>query len=274
MHQAWRRSRVARWGGVAWLLVLLLAMIFEEFLIYPAKKYPYGDWNHTAAGKEDAWFTASDGTPLHGWYFHHDAPRGHLLYCHGNGNNVADLGEFAEDLRRRYDLAVFVFDYRGYGRSGGRPVEEGVLADSEAALAWFAKRAEVSPSSVIAMGRSLGGAVAVHLASQVPLRGLVLHSTFASLPDVAAFHYPWLPVRMVMRNRYPSIDKLPRSKCPLLMVHGDADEVVPYASGEELFAAATADCKKFVRQPNGRHNDPFDHQFHDEFRTFLGKPAP
>jgi fermentation-respiration switch protein FrsA (DUF1100 family) len=168
-------------------------------------------------------------------------------------------------------LNVFAFDYRGYGRSEGSPHEAGVLADGHAAHQWLAKRAGIQPNEIILMGRSLGGAVAVDLAATHGAKGLILWNTFTSMPDVAARHFPWLPVRSLMRNRYQSVDKIPKYSGPLLQVHGSSDQIIGFDLGENLFAAATTPDKKFIRVERGDHNDPPSEEFLQECAAFLDR---
>ena len=140
-------------------------MIFETRFIFPAPKYPAGNWRPKEFDFEDVDFAASDGTQLHGWYFPQRDARFHLLYCHGNADFVPRLGRYADALRRRFECSVFVFDYRGYGKSNGRPNESGILADSQAARDWLGKRTQTAASQIVIMGRSLGGAVAIDFAT-------------------------------------------------------------------------------------------------------------
>ncbi|MCL4193640.1 MAG: alpha/beta fold hydrolase, partial [Thermoguttaceae bacterium] len=161
LMSAWRFVRAAL---IAYLLVALLAMLFEESLIYFPSPYPNGDWQPAGLGQEEVHFQAAEGTRLHGWYVPHDHPRAVVLFCHGNAGNVTHRADSLQALHHGAGVAVFVFDYRGYGRSAGRPSEEGIIADARAARAWLAQRAAVPEQEIVVLGESLGGAVAVHLA--------------------------------------------------------------------------------------------------------------
>jgi fermentation-respiration switch protein FrsA (DUF1100 family) len=163
-----------------------------------------------------------------------------------------------------------MFDYRGYGRSAGSPSEAGVLADARAARDWLAKRAQIEPQQVVLMGESLGGAVAVDLAAADGARALILENSFNSLPDVAAYHFPWLPVRWLMRTRFDSASKIGRYHGPLLQSHGQPDHVVPYAFGVKLFEAAN-EPKRFITYPGFDHNDGRPPAYFDELRKELEK---
>jgi fermentation-respiration switch protein FrsA (DUF1100 family) len=146
-----------------------------------------------------------------------------------------------------------IFDYRGYGRSEGSPDEAGILADARAARTWLARRTQVKESDIVLFGESLGGAVAVDLAAE-GARGLVVDSTFSSLPDVAAWHFPWLPVGVLLQTRLDSAGKIGKYRGPLLEFHGDRDQTVPIQFGRRLFAAAN-EPKQFVVMPGIDHND-------------------
>lgn len=260
-------GKLVRVGLVAYLAVLLMLLWFENQLIYPAPRYPVGDWDAAQThGWEDIHFASADGTKLHGWYREQmSPPRAHLLYCHGNGENVAYLGEYLAWLADKYQLNIFVFDYRGYGRSEGSPSEVGILADGDAAQKWLAERAGIKPQDIVLMGRSLGGGVAVDLAARNGARALILQNTFTSMPDAAAYHYPWAPVHWLMKNRYNNLERIVNYRGPLLQSHGDADTVVPLALGQKLHAAAPGRKQFYVSRGLDHNNGDTD-----EYREILG----
>jgi fermentation-respiration switch protein FrsA (DUF1100 family) len=225
----------------------------EESLIY----YPtdIGEQLVETDGEfEDAWFAAADGTSLHGWFAAAEKPRAVVLYCHGNAGNIASRRPILELYRDRLGASILVFDYRGYGRSEGKPNEEGILQDARAARKWLAEKTGIHEREIVVVGNSLGGGVAVDLAATDGARGLVLENTFTSMPDVAAAHFRWLPVRWMMQTQFNSASKIGNYHGPLLQTHGDADEVVPYALGKKLFDAAN-EPKEFVFIPGGRHTE-------------------
>ncbi|MFV2069211.1 MAG: alpha/beta hydrolase [Pirellulales bacterium] len=262
--------RVARGAAVAYLTVLLLLMLFEESLIFFPTRYPEGDWHPAGLTLEDAHFTASDGTRLHGWYVDHPDPCATLLFAHGNAGNLSDRTDMLRSLHAVVGVRVLIFDYRGYGRSEGQPDEAGIVADARAARQWLAERTDQSPSDIVLMGRSLGGGVVVDLAAHDGARGLVLESTFTSLPDVAAYHYPWwLPVRQLMQTRLDSLHTIKDYHGPLLQSHGDADEIVPFRLGERLFQAAPNRSKQWITIPDGHHNDPQPASYYRQLRDWL-----
>ena len=255
---------------LAYLMVLVAAMFFEESLIYFPVAYPEGDWNPAGLEFEDAWFQAADGTRLHGWYVPKAGARAAVLFCHGNGGNITHRIDSIEMLHRQSGVSVLIFDYRGYGRSEGKPSEAGVLADARAARDWLAAREKIPAARVVLMGESLGGAVAVDLAARDGARALVLESTFSSLPDVAAYHYPLLPVRWLMRTRFDSVGKIGDYHGPLLMAHGDADTIVPLRFGRRLFEAANQP-KRLIVLPGHDHNDLMPPEFYDAVAEFLDR---
>ncbi len=256
-----------RLAAAAYLVVLLLLMFFENAFIFPAPKYPRGDWSGEQQF-ENVVFNTTDGVALNGWFLEHPRRRACVLYFHGNGENIAHLGWLLDSLSDRLQASVFVFDYRGYGRSGGKPSEKGVLTDAHAAHAWLRERTNLQSDEIILMGRSLGGALAVDLAAEQGAQGLVLENTFTSIPDVAASHYPWAPVHWLMKTQMRSVDKIPRYPGPLLQTHGDADRVVPFALGERLFEAAPGP-KQFIHVRSGRHNDPPSREYETALEQFV-----
>lgn len=263
-HILWQ---IARPILVAYLLVLLAMMLMENSLIFLPSKYPDGVWQLPASDVEDAWFTTSDGVKLHGWFAPHSSPRGVLLFLHGNAGNITHRDDRLMNLRR-FGFSVLVFDYRGYGRSEGSPSEKGVLIDARAARAWLAQRAGVAEQDIVLWGESLGGGVAVDLAARDGARGLILESTFTSLPDVAAHHYRWLPVRLLMRSRLDSLSLIGQYHGPLLWSHGTADEIIPYTIGQRLFDAAN-EPKEGISFNGGFHNGPPHPEERKEFQAAL-----
>ena len=261
--------RCGRWALAAYLVVLLLLLLLENTLLYPAPRYPVGDWAAAELVREEAWFTSADGTKLHGWLFAHDEPRAVILYAHGNGDCVAYLGPFLAAMRDKLRVSIFAFDYRGYGRSEGAPFEKGILDDARAAQAWLAERTSKRPDELVLMGRSLGGGVAVDLAALDGARGLVLQNTFTSLPDAAARLYPWAPVRWLMKNRYDSLAKIHAYEGPIFASHGTLDDLVPMDLGRRLFDAAPSPRKTFFVIEGAGHNTPEPREYYEALDRWL-----
>ena len=158
-------------------------------------------------------------------------------------------------LHDQMGVSVLGFDYRGYGRSEGTPDEPGILSDARAARAWLARRAGIAEKEMVLVGRSLGGAVAIDLAAADGARGLVVESTFTSMPELGELKMPWLSPRKVMKTQLNSLAKIGNYHGPLLQSHGTADQLIPYAMGRQLFEAAK-EPKRFIPVPNGDHNCP------------------
>jgi fermentation-respiration switch protein FrsA (DUF1100 family) len=256
--------------AVACLTLGLLMLMFEESLIFFPAKYPEGFWNPPGLRYEDAWFTAADGVNLHGWYCPADQPRAVVLFAHGNAGNLSHRVDALRNFQNQLGCSILIFDYRGYGRSQGRPTEAGILADARAARLWLARRAAIPPEQIVLLGESIGGAVMVDLAAADGARGLILENTFTSLPDVAAYHFPWLPVRLLMRTRLDSASKIGRYHGSLLMCHGTGDTIVPFELAEKLYHAAN-EPKQLVVVPGGDHNDPPTQKYLDALDRFLSR---
>lgn len=253
----WKRKliRLVALGVAAYLLIVIALVGFESKLVYPAPQYPSGDWNAEQYGAIDIRLQSSDSVTIHGWYYRLEQADGALLFCHGNAEHVAHNGEFGNHLAVATNCNVFVFDYRGYGRSTGAPNEAGVLADAETAVQWLAEENGIEPAQVIVFGRSLGGGVACHLVDKYGTRGLILQSTFSSMVDTAGSHYPCFPVKLVMRNRYNSVLRLKDYHGPLLQIHGSVDRVIPIAIGRRLFDSVESGKKSFVVLDGLGHNN-------------------
>ena len=236
-----RLRRISLLVFFVYLSVLLVLVALERLFVYPTPPRTLGDWAHLHIDVEDVHFVSDDGTQLHGWYFERPQPRAHMLFCHGNGEHISFLGDWLSKLSNDLNVCVFTFDYRGYGKSEGKPFEQGVLQDSEAAQRWLAHRAGLTPDGVVVYGRSLGGAVAVHLASNVGARALIAERTFHSMVELGAHLFWWAPVKLIMRNRYPSADWISKYDGPFLQMHGTADEVVPINFAHRLFAACPSE---------------------------------
>jgi len=246
---------------------------FENAHVFLPSRYPEGDWSAAGAKFEDAWFTADDGTRLNGWYCAHEKPVAAILIAHGNAGNVTQYADMLQVLHDRHQASILVFDYRGYGKSEGKPDEAGILEDARAARRWLARREKIAESDVVLVGQSLGGGVMVDLAASDNARGLVLTSSFTSLPDAAAHHLPLVPTRLLMHNRLDSGAKIGKYHGPLLQMHGDKDRTIPIALGKRLFDAAN-EPKRFVVHPGGNHNDVWPEIYHRALEKFLTSLPP
>ncbi len=203
---------------------------------------------------EDNFFNADDGVRLNGWWVPSRQPRGTVLFCHGNGGNISFL---LDTIRVFHELKlnVFVFDYRGFGRSGGTPSEEGTYHDVEAAWKYLAENRKIEPGKIAVIGRSLGGPIAAWLCRIRTPGALVLESTFTRAADVALHHYPMAPGELLFGDTYNTAGFMARVSCPVLVVHSPEDEIIPYELGEKLFKAITGP-KDFLLI-HGSHNSGF-----------------
>jgi fermentation-respiration switch protein FrsA (DUF1100 family) len=245
----------------------------ERTSLFQPDKYPAGEWEQTKVLVQDANFAAEDGTKLHGWYVRHPQPKAHALVLHGNAGNVTLMADSLRVLNHRHGLSVLAIDYRGYGRSEGSPTEQGVVQDARAARKWLAQKEGIAESDVILMGQSLGGGVAIDLAASDGCRGLVVAGTFTSIPDVAQHHISWLPMRWLLSSKMDSLGKIKNYQGPLLLAHGDADEVVPYQQGVALFEAAPGP-KKMITNFGGKHNDPLPEEYRRALDEFIAGLPP
>jgi fermentation-respiration switch protein FrsA (DUF1100 family) len=236
--------------------ITVLALFFEkEFIYFPHRELALtpGD---LALVFEDVVLTADDGTRLHGWYFPLPESRISVLFCHGNAGNISHRLDRVLLIRSKLQAEIFLFDYRGYGRSQGRPDEEGTYLDGRAAIGFLIDERQIPTDRIILFGESLGAAIAVQLSLDFPARALVLESAFTSIPDMARAVYPFLPVGRFLRTRYDNLAKIPNVGKPLLILHGTRDRIVPFDQGRRLFEAAREPKRLFAIEGAG-HNDTF-----------------
>jgi fermentation-respiration switch protein FrsA (DUF1100 family) len=196
----------------------------------------------------------ADDVKLHGWFVTAEPARATLLFFHGNAGNISHR---IDSLRIFHDLGLstLIIDYRGYGQSEGKPSEQGLYADSEAAWRYLMSERGIPPRQIIIFGRSLGGAVAAWLAARHQPRMLILESTFTSAPDMAAELYPFLPTHLLTRLQYDTRSNLERVSCPVLIVHSRDDEIIPFQHGQRLYD--TAREPKRLLEIRGDHNMGF-----------------
>jgi len=233
-----------------------VSLLDQLFVYYPAP-WQDRDWRSVSGlPLEDIWFSSSEGTKLFGWYVEAAAHRPVLLWCHGNAGNIIHR---LENLRYLFQkgLSVFVFDYRGYGRSQSiRPSEEGLYEDALGAYDYLTRQRMIRPDRIVLFGRSLGAAVAAEVAVQKPAAGLILESAFPSVEAVAKYHYGGLPMHWLLGAEYRLIDRLPQLSLPKLIVHGDQDDIIPLELGRQVFDAAKAP-KSFYTVKGADHNNTY-----------------
>ncbi|MFA5101058.1 MAG: alpha/beta hydrolase [Candidatus Omnitrophota bacterium] len=200
---------------------------------------------------EDIEIESADKVALHGWFVPHRQARCVVLFFHGNAGNISHRVEKLEMLNK-LGLSVFIIDYRGYGRSTGRPTETGLYRDAQAAYQYLRFARGTTPKQIIIYGESLGSAVAVELAGKVPCAGLVLEGAFSGFRDMAAIRYPYIP-RALVSDSFNSLAKINSVKSPVLFIHAVSDEVVPLGQAVKLYDAYRG--KKYFSRLPGQHND-------------------
>ncbi len=252
---------------VTLVLLVLFFRWFERANVWAPSRTFYATPEVVNLEYEEVFFETDDGVRLHGWHIPCATPVASLLFCHGNGGN---LSYRTESLRQFHslNLSVFIFDYRGYGKSAGRLSEEGTYRDAQAAYEWLARREPNLPT--IVFGRSLGAAIAVDLATKVPAGALICESGFTSVPDVGEELFPILPVRKLGTIQYDALSKIESVKMPILVIHSQGDELIPCHHGQKLFERAP-EPKKFLMIQGG-HNDGYvfsESRYLTEIQAFL-----
>lgn len=258
-------------GGL-YLVVCVLFYALQARVLY----FPSDQMGPTPAHVElrfdDLTLTTEDGVKLGAWAI--EGGRPWVLYCHGNGGNIAGRLEIIA-LLHGMNASVLVFDYRGYGRSEGAPYEQGLYRDAEAAWKYLTDTLHIPPEDIVIWGESLGGGVATWLARRHPPRALVLQSTFTSVVDMGQHVYPWLPVSLLCRNRFPSVDRVGAIACPKLFLHSPTDDLIPYDQGRRLYEAACEPKKRVDLE--GGHNHGMATQPKPvlaAIQAFLSAPRP
>jgi fermentation-respiration switch protein FrsA (DUF1100 family) len=244
------------------LLVVLTVMVtvagafwaLQRRLVYLPSTAPVPAADTLLPGARDVELITSDGLRLGAWWLpaaDERAPT--VLVAQGNGG-ARDLRAPLATALAGEGLSVLLFDYRGYGGNPGSPSEEGLALDVRAARQWLVDEAGVDPSRLVYFGESLGCAVVTELATEHPPAGLVLRSPFTDLAAVGQVHYPFLPVRALLRDRYPVAERVARVEVPTVVVYGSADRIVPPAQSRAV-AEAAADLRELVEVRGADHND-------------------
>jgi len=258
-------------AGRALALFTVLLAGCENSIIYHPQKYPIGLWDtsNMPLPIQDVWFQAEDGVKLHGWYVPSDEAVATFLFFHGNAGNITHRLEnifFLHHLK----LNVFIFDYRGFGRSEGNPNEEGIQLDSQAAYDTVLTQPGVSVPSLFIFGRSLGGAFAAYTASKNPAAGLILESTFTNAVDMADKMLPIIPSWFIS-SKLNTQGYVANLKMPKLFIHGTTDTLIPYTMGRELYKGA-AEPKEFYSIVEGGHNNSWQvggKEYFDTIQEFI-----
>jgi fermentation-respiration switch protein FrsA (DUF1100 family) len=260
---------------IAYLLVLVLLRVFESRLIF-FPDYPSrldGDWHPRGLNVEDVWLTASDGVRLHAWWVLDGEARFTFLAFHGNASNVANRAPTYEFLHGAH-VNILALEYRGYGRSEGKPSEAGIYRDAEAAYDYLVKSKSKDPKTIISFGQSLGTAVATHLATHRQVAGLVLEAPFPSASQVARKTFWFFPgISLLTYGQFNTRAWLKEIHAPVLIVHCTQDPVIPFQFGQEVYEEALPP-KSFL-QINGYCHEESSliapTQYHTALQEFLNR---
>jgi fermentation-respiration switch protein FrsA (DUF1100 family) len=248
---SWRRLLV-----MLSLSSLLAGCALDQRSVYFQAPWQDGDWAaEWELPLEDVWFRASDGVKLHGWFVPAEGSATTMLWCHGNAGNIIHRLENLAGLHRR-GLAVFIFDYRGYGRSEGVPSEPGLYRDALAAYQVLTRQRGIAPERIVVFGRSLGAPVAAQLAATQPVAGVILETPPVSVAEMVKAHYGALPLHLLLSARFDLPARLPHIHAPVLVIHGDRDRVVPFAHGRRVYELAN-EPKAFYAIPGADHHDTY-----------------
>lgn len=253
--------------------VVLVFWLLERNLVF--RPSSAAEWKPPVnANTQDISLVSADGTKLHAWWLPaRDRTAGAFLHAHGNGGNLSHRGQFAAELQQATGAGVLMFDYPGYGKSEGKPTEEGCYNAGEAAYEWLTNTEKFPAERIVLMGESLGGGIAVELATRHNHRALVLIYTFTSLPAAAKSHFPFLPTNRLMRTRFDNLSKIAHCHRPVFIAHGPQDDVVPFSQGQALFAAANTP-KEFLQLDGHGHHLPKGETLCVPMARFLEEKAP
>lgn len=269
-------------GRIVALLVLLVAVLYagvavflyvmQRPMMYPASGLRSAPAQAGLSGVEEVSLQTPDGETLVAWWKPPAAGHRTILFLHGNAGNLALRADRIQ-LLTADGTGLLLPAYRGYSGSTGSPTEEGLATDARTAYDWLAVRTD--PSRIVLLGESLGSGVAVRLAQERPVAGVILDAPYTSTADVARGLYWWLPVGLLMKDQYPSIERIGSLRAPILVLHGDRDGVIPFALGERLYAAAR-EPKRFLRIEGGDHTGNIERpEGLAEVRRFMESlPAP
>ncbi len=238
------------WSGV--MKMKALDNMARRFLYYPDRLPPDLPPPAWAGNAEEVWMRCGDGVRIHGLWWREPEGAPAILFLHGNAQEVYSWSLVREELQP-LGYRMLLIDYHGYGKSGGEPHENGLYLDGKAALEWLRERG-IEEGDTVVFGKSLGGAVACEIAQGRQLKALVLESTFTSLKSVARKLFPFLPKGIPLGETYDSISKIGRARCPVMVIHGDRDELIPVEEGMELFEAAPEPKELYLVRGAG-HND-------------------
>jgi len=251
------------WLLVFYVVIIVGARLLENSFIYYPTKYPTGEWAPERLGLEveDVFLTTEDGVKIHGWYapakLERSQPKANIviLLFHGNGGNLTDRIEKIQ-LLTKVGADVFAIDYRGYGRSEGRPNEAGIYEDGHTAYRYLTETRGIPSSRVVVLGESLGGAVATEIAVKHPVGGVILESTMTRARDLAIRTMPIVPPSLYLRTKFDNLQKISQIKAPVLIIYGTKDTTIPPSHSRRLYEAAR-EPKRILAIEGAGHNDLF-----------------
>lgn len=262
--------RVLAWaalGGVlAYLAILTLVYAQQRRMLFPASPLRVSAAEAGLAGVQDVVIATPDGEQLVGWWKPPEPGRALLLYFHGNGGSLMNRRDRVRMLTQD-GRGILIVSYRGYSGSTGSPSEDGLSEDARAARDWLST---YQPGRIVLYGESLGSGVAVRLATERQVGGMILDAPYTSTADVAKGLFWYLPVALLMRDQFRSIDRIGDVRIPLLVMHGDQDSVIPIALSEHLFGAAN-EPKRYLRLAGVGHETILERGGIEAVRRFLAE---
>lgn len=261
-------------AAIAYVGLAAYLYLFQESYVFFPSRAVHATPAAVGLDYDDVRVETDDGVIIHGWFLPAAGARFTVLFLHGNAGNISHRLDSLR-LFHRLGLNILIMDYRGYGRSQGRPSEQGTYQDAEAAWRYLVRTRGIPPEQVLVFGRSLGGGVATWLALEHPVGGLIIESTPTSVPDMGTEVYPFLPVRLLARLHYNTLRRIPDVNVPVLVIHSSDDEIVPARHGRRIFAAAR-EPKAFLAI-RGDHNGGFlmsGEDYVEGLRDFIEGLAP
>jgi fermentation-respiration switch protein FrsA (DUF1100 family) len=256
---------------LSYAVILVIVYFKQERMLYFPEKEIWQTPDNISLKYDELNFKTKDGFNISGWYIPAQNEKGVLLFCHGNAGNISHRLE-SINIFNSLNLSVLIFDYRGYGKSEGKPSENGTYLDAEAAWDYLVNVKGKSPKEIIIFGRSLGGAVAAEIALRKNPAALIIESCFTSVPELGKTFYPWLPVKLISKFKYSTIDKIGSINCPKLIIHSPEDEIISFRHGKALYENALQP-KEFLKIKGG-HNEGFlisGKTYNDGLKIFLDK---
>jgi pimeloyl-ACP methyl ester carboxylesterase len=246
---------------------IVLLMGFENTILYRPQRTMVVEPVPPGVQAQELWLSTAAGIQIHARWLPCPGASRAMLFCHGNTGRKPEVARLMQGLK----ISLLLFDYPGYGQSGGKPSEAGCYAAADAAYDWL--RGQVGTERIVIAGQSLGGGVAVELASRRSHGALVLFKTFTSLPDVAQYQFPLLPARWLAHNRFDNLARIRRCGGPTLIAHAESDDLIPLAQARELFAEA-GEPKRFCLLPGCSHRGSFPGDFFEPLKAFLDEYCP